>query len=121
VKVLLFPLPMHEGAKEQCVAVVCDKKGFDDLENGYRSDNQCAEGVKLVDETIAFLQAKGIGSTPSYIFPDGRSQAGVLEEPVLRQRLGLPAAPPRSPEAKPPEKKAPAPKAPETKPATPKK
>jgi thiol:disulfide interchange protein DsbC len=121
VKVLLFPLPMHQGAKEQCVAVFCDKKGFDDLENGYKSDNQCAEGVKRVDETIAFLQSKGIGSTPSYILPDGRSQAGVLEEEALRQRLGLPAGAPKSPEAKPAETKGTAPKAPESKPAAPKK
>lgn len=80
---------MHKGAKEQCVAVICDKKSFDDLEAGYESDNQCAEGVKMVDETIAFLQSKGIGSTPSYIFPDGRSQSGVLEQDPLRQKLGL--------------------------------
>ena len=87
----MFPLPMHKGAREQCVAVVCDKKGFDDLENGYKSDNQCAEGAKMVDDTIALLSGKGISGTPTYIFPDGRYQSGVLEADVLRQRLGLPA------------------------------
>ena len=87
---LLFPLPMHKGAREQCVAVVCDKKGFDDLENGYSSDNQCADGAKLVDGTIAMLSGKGITGTPTYLFPDGRFQSGVLEPDALRQRLGLP-------------------------------
>ena len=90
VKVLLFPLPMHQGAREQCVAVVCDKKGFEDLENGYKSDNQCADGAKLVDETIALLSGKGITGTPTYLFSDGRFQSGVLEPDALRQRLGLP-------------------------------
>jgi thiol:disulfide interchange protein DsbC len=88
--VLLFPLPMHKGAREQCVAVVCDKKGFADLEGGYKSDNQCADGAKLVDGTIALLQSKGINGTPTYLFSDGRFQSGVLEVDALRQRLGLP-------------------------------
>jgi len=89
----MFPLPMHKGAREQCVAVICDKKSFDDLENGYKSDNQCADGAKLVDETIALLSSKGMSGTPTYLFPDGRFQSGVLEPDALRQRLGLPVPP----------------------------
>jgi thiol:disulfide interchange protein DsbC len=85
----MFPLPMHKGAREQCVAVVCDKKGFDDLEGGYTSGNQCAEGAKLVDETIALLSSKGVTGTPTYLFADGRFQSGVLEADALRQRLGI--------------------------------
>jgi len=105
----MFPLPMHKGAREQCVAVVCDKKGFDDLENGYKSDNQCADGAKLVDETIALLSGKGITGTPTYLFSDGRFQSGVLEPDALRQRLGIPV-PPGS--AAPPAPAAPAKKTP---------
>ena len=83
----MYPLDMHKGAREQCIAVLCDKKGFDDLEAGYKSDNQCAEGAKKVDDTIAFLRGKGIGGTPTYFFPDGRPHSGVLEEPNLREKL----------------------------------
>lgn len=105
----MFPLPMHKGAREQCVAVVCDKKSFDDLENGYKSDNQCADGARLVDETIALLSSKGITGTPTYIFTDGRFQSGVLEPDALRQRLGIPtsgsAAPAKKAPAAPPAKK----------------
>ena len=107
----MFPLPMHKGAREQCVAVVCDKKGFDDLEKGYKSDNQCADGAKLVDETIALLSGKGITGTPTYIFSDGRFQSGVLEPDALRQRLGIPVTG-AAPGTAPPAKKAPAPPAP---------
>jgi len=89
VRVLMFPLANHKGAKEQCVSVICDKKGFDDLHEGYSSDNQCAEGVAKVEETVKFLSGKGIGSTPTYIFPDGLPQSGLLQEAPLRQRLGL--------------------------------
>jgi thiol:disulfide interchange protein DsbC len=88
----MFPLAMHKGAREQCVAVVCDKKSFEELENGYTSDNQCAAGAKLVDDTVALLSGKGITGTPTYLFGDGRFQSGVLEADAVRQRLGLPAA-----------------------------
>ena len=102
----MFPLPMHKGAREQCIAVVCDKKGFDDLDSGYKSDNQCADGAKLVDETVALLSSKGITGTPTYLFPDGRFQSGVLEPDALRQRLGIPV--PAAPASAPPAKQAPA-------------
>ena len=95
----MFPLAMHKGAREQCVAVVCDKKSFEELENGYTSDNQCAAGAKLVDETVALLSAKGITGTPTYLFADGRFQSGVLEPDALRQRLGLAAPAQKAPTA----------------------
>ena len=104
----MFPLPMHKGAREQCVAVVCDKKGFDDLEGGYKSDNQCAEGAKLVDDTIALLSGKGISGTPTYLFTDGRYQSGVLEPDALRLRLGIPVPGSATPPALPPPVKKPA-------------
>jgi thiol:disulfide interchange protein DsbC len=107
IKVLMFPLAMHKGAREQCVAVICDKKSFEELEEGYKSDNQCKEGAKKVDDTVALLSSKGITGTPTYIFPDGRFQSGVLEANALRQRLGLPvpAGAPGSAAPAPPPKK----------------
>jgi len=92
VRVLMFPLDSHPKAKLKCVSVICDKKGFEDLDNGYTSENQCAEGVAKVDETIAFLRAKGIGSTPTYIFADGLFSSGVMAAEPLRSRLGIAAA-----------------------------
>ena len=113
IKVLMFPLAMHKGAREQCVAVICDKKSFEELENGYTSDNQCAAGAKLVDDTVALLSGKGITGTPTYLFSDGRFQSGVLEPDALRQRLGIPVPPGSAP----PPPAAPAKKAPAAPPA----
>jgi thiol:disulfide interchange protein DsbC len=101
----MFPLAMHKGAREQCIAVICDKKSFDDLEGGYKSENQCAEGAKQVDDTIALLSGRGVTGTPTYIFPDGKMQSGVLEADQLRQRLGIAASPKKDPGAPPPLKK----------------
>lgn len=91
VRVLMFPLDSHPEARGQTIAVICDGKGFHDLHGGYSSDNQCEEGTKKVDETLAFLKGKGIGSTPTYIFTDGLTQSGLLEADALRKRLGIAA------------------------------
>jgi thiol:disulfide interchange protein DsbC len=88
VRFLLFPLDSHKGAKEQCIAVVCDNKGLEGFDSGYQSGNQCAEGQKKIDNTIAFLQKKGITSTPTFIFSNGLYISGLLSEEDLRTRLG---------------------------------
>ena len=91
VRVLMFPLDSHPKAKGKCVSVICDKKSFEDLDNGYTSENQCEEGVAKVEETVAFLRSKGIGSTPTYIFTDGLFRSGVMPADALRSRLGIAA------------------------------
>lgn len=89
VHFLLFPLDIHKGAREQSIAILCDHKGVEGLEGNYQSDNQCAEGIKKVDGTIAFMKKKGISSTPTFIFSDGIYMSGVIPEEELRRRLGL--------------------------------
>lgn len=89
VRFLFFPLDSHKGAREQCISILCDNKGIEGFDSGYRSDNQCSEGIKKVTNTIAFLQKKGINSTPTFIFMDGIYQSGLPTEEVLRNRLGL--------------------------------
>jgi thiol:disulfide interchange protein DsbC len=79
-RIVMYPLPMHQGAKEQSIAVICDKKSFEDFEGGYTSENQCAEGKKKIEEGMAFLQSRGIGGTPAYIFEDGRVHSGMIEK-----------------------------------------
>jgi thiol:disulfide interchange protein DsbC len=87
VNFLLFPL--SKTSKEQSVSLVCDGKSLAEFESGYRSDNQCPDGVIKIDKTIKLLRDKGIGGTPTYIFPDGRFHSGLLKEEELRSRLGL--------------------------------
>ena len=87
VKYLLFPLRFHKGAKEECISIICDNKGLEGFKNRYRSDNQCEKGKKQVEETMKFLMSKGIGGTPTYIFPDGRYHSGVMNKKALEERL----------------------------------
>jgi len=87
---LLYPLSFHENAKEQCISIICDKKGVEGLESEYQSENQCVPGKNKVEATILFMKEKGITGTPGYIFTDGIIHTGLLREPNLRERLGLP-------------------------------
>lgn len=89
LKVLLMPLSFHKGAKEQCISIICDNKGFEDLHSSYKSENQCEGGQKKVKDTLRFLQQKGITGVPTYIFTDGLYHSGVLEEQAMKKRLGL--------------------------------
>ena len=89
VKFLLFPLRFHKGAKEQSISIICDKKGLEGLKSQYKSDNQCEAGKKKVEDTIKFLQQKGITGTPTYIFSDGKFHSGVLQKGALLKRLGI--------------------------------
>jgi thiol:disulfide interchange protein DsbC len=87
VRFLFFPLDSHKGAREQCISILCDHKGIEGFDSGYRSNNQCSEGTQKVNNTIAFLKKKGINSTPTFIFMDGIFQSGVPTEEVFRNRL----------------------------------
>ncbi len=87
VKYVLFPLKFHKGAKEECISIICDKKGIEGFKNRYRSDNQCEKGKKQIDEAVNFLMSKGITGTPTYIFPDGRYHSGVMNKKAIEEKL----------------------------------
>jgi len=87
VKYLLFPLKFHKGSKEECISIICDRKGLEGFKNRYRSENQCEAGKKKIHKTLSFLMGKGITGTPTYIFPDGRYHSGVMNKKNLEARL----------------------------------
>lgn len=89
LKVLLFPLSFHKGAKEECISAICDNKGLEGLHSGLKSENQCQEGKNKVEDTLRFLKQKGISGVPTYIFTDGLYRSGVLKEQAIKKRLGL--------------------------------
>ncbi len=90
VRYVLFPLPIHPGARESCIALICDKKGHDEFKSNYKSDNQCPEGTEKIDAVMKFMQAHGIGGTPTYIFSDGTFRSGVMDRPALENKLTSP-------------------------------
>lgn len=87
VRFILFPLESYKGSKEQSISVICDNKGVEGFDSGYRSDNQCNEGIKKIEATALFMRNKGITSTPTLIFSDGIYLIGAPNEETLRNRL----------------------------------
>ena len=90
VKVILYPLGLlHPQAKKKCVAIICDKKGWEGLISGYISENQCEEGLKKIEETRKLMVQLGIRGTPTLILPDGRVIRGARSKEELKQKIGL--------------------------------
>ncbi len=87
IKVLLFPLPIHPEAFDKSVALICDKKGFKELDQGYTSSNQCEEGKRKVQDSIDYLQKLGIGGTPTFIGSNGKMHSGVPTEEDLNRLI----------------------------------
>lgn len=85
LRVLLYPLAFHKGAKEESISIICDKKGIEGLRTRHRSENQCEEGKRKVEETVKFLSERGITGTPTYVFQDGLAHSGVLNEEALKK------------------------------------
>jgi len=94
VRILFFPLDSYKDSRHRSISVICDKKSLVEFHNGYTSENQCADGIRIVDTTKEILSRKGVNGTPAYIFPDRRFHTGLLEEAELRRRLGLAATGP---------------------------
>lgn len=82
VKVILLPLEvLHPDAKAKAISLVCDKKGFKELMEGYKSSNQCKIGKNKVENNINFLLNElKVTATPTFVFPDGEMKSGVLSE-----------------------------------------
>jgi thiol:disulfide interchange protein DsbC len=94
VRILFFPLDSYKDSRQRSISVICDKKSLEDFHGGYSSENQCADGIRVVDATRQILSQKGVTGTPTYIFPDRRFHTGLLDEAEFRRRLGLAAAAP---------------------------
>ena len=89
VKVILLPLErLHPNAKAKAVSLVCDKKGFKELMNGYKSSNQCEIGKEKINKNINFLiNNLKVRATPTYVFPDGEMKAGVINETYIMSKF----------------------------------
>lgn len=77
LKVILFPLPIHPQAKDKAVALICDKKGLEDVHNNYTSKNMCEKGKKAVEANLKFLNELGVSGTPTLIGMNGNVIQGL--------------------------------------------
>ncbi len=83
VRVILFPLPIHPQAFVKSVALVCDKKGWEEYKSGYNSNNQCEEGKKKIESNLQLAEKYGISGTPTFIGMNGKIHTGLPTEQDL--------------------------------------
>lgn len=83
VRVILYPLPIHPQAFVKSVALLCDKKGWEEYKNGYTSGSQCEEGKKKIESNLQLAEKYRINGTPTFIGMNGKIHVGVPTEQDL--------------------------------------
>ncbi|AIH04253.1 DsbC family protein [Thermodesulfobacterium commune] len=91
VKTILLPLEsLHPEAKNKSISLICDKKGFQDLIQGYKGANLCASGKEKIEKNIDFMFNKiGVTGTPAFIFPDGEVVIGWVGPEFILNKFNL--------------------------------
>jgi thiol:disulfide interchange protein DsbC len=83
VRVILYPLPIHPQAFGKSVALLCDKKGWEEYKSGYTSNNQCEDGKKKIESNLKLAEKYGINGTPTFIGMNGKIHVGIPTEQDL--------------------------------------
>jgi len=83
VRVILYPLPIHPQAFGKSVALICDKKGWEEYKSGYTSNNLCEEGKQKIESNLKLTEKYGINGTPTFIGMNGKIHVGVPIEQDL--------------------------------------
>lgn len=84
----MLPLAIHQGAYDLCKSVVCagTMAALEDAFAGKKLPPTSCDG-KSLEETIAFVRANGISSTPTLVMPDGKIVPGFRKAEELLELL----------------------------------
>lgn len=81
VKVIFFPLErLHPHAKDKAVKAICKGMNYEDYLNSKWEGQKCGEGIKKIENSIAFMQKIHINATPSFISFNGKRIIGFSPE-----------------------------------------
>jgi thiol:disulfide interchange protein DsbC len=76
VRVILYPLPMHEGAKEKAIQALCSHMDYSAYLEDQYSGRQCKEGEEKISKSLKIGEALQINGTPTFIGPNGKRALG---------------------------------------------
>ncbi|GAB5046147.1 thioredoxin fold domain-containing protein [Thermodesulfovibrio sp. TK110] len=81
VKVIFFPLErLHPQAKQKAIRAVCSGMQFNDYLSSKWTGQQCFEGVKKIENSIALMNKINVNGTPSFISFNGKRIIGFSPE-----------------------------------------
>lgn len=76
VRVVFFPLPMHDGAKEKAVKGLCSKMDYSRYLDGDYNGSLCKEGEEIINKALNLGESLELNGTPTFIGPDGKRAVG---------------------------------------------
>jgi thiol:disulfide interchange protein DsbC len=76
IKVVFFPLPMHDGAKEKAVKGICSKMDYNRYLEGDYTGSLCKEGEEILNKSLSLGESLELNGTPTFIGPDGKRAVG---------------------------------------------
>ncbi|MDA8239158.1 MAG: thioredoxin fold domain-containing protein [Nitrospiraceae bacterium] len=76
IKVVFFPLAMHDGARGKAIKAICSKMDYIRYIDGDYSGTFCREGEDKVSKSLSLGESLEINGTPTFIGPDGRRTVG---------------------------------------------
>ena len=76
IKVVFFPLPMHDGAKEKAVKGICSKMDYGRYLEGDYNGSLCKEGDEIIKKSLSIGESLELNGTPTFIGPDGKRAVG---------------------------------------------
>ena len=76
IKVVFFPLPMHDGAREKAVKGICSKMDYGRYLEGDYSGSLCKEGEEILNRSLGLGESLELNGTPTFIGPDGKRAVG---------------------------------------------
>lgn len=81
VKVIFLPLEkIHPYAKDKAVKAICHGMNYEDYLNSKWEGQKCDEGIKKIEDSIAFMQKIYINATPSFVSFNGKRVTGFSPE-----------------------------------------
>lgn len=81
IKVVFFPLEqLHPQAKDKAIKAVCSGMNYNDYVNSKWRGQNCQEGLKKIEDSIALMQKLNINGTPSFISYNGKRALGFSPE-----------------------------------------
>jgi thiol:disulfide interchange protein DsbC len=76
IRVILFPLPMHPGSKAKAVSAICSNITYEAYLNNKFGSEACSAGEQKVSKALVLGQGLGIGGTPTFVGPTGKTAVG---------------------------------------------
>jgi thiol:disulfide interchange protein DsbC len=76
VRVILYPLPIHDGARGKAIQALCSNMDYSAYLEGQYAGKACKEGEDKIGKSLKIGEDLQIKGTPTFIGPNGKKALG---------------------------------------------